>query len=168
MCKRGAKKGINEILQKYPAASEYLIFLLQDIQEAYGYISGENMEIVCEHINVPISRAYSVATFYKSFRLEPKGEHEIKVCLGTACHLKGGGRLAEELQRRIGVEPGCTSKDMRYTLETVNCVGACALSPVMIVDEKYHPNTNAKKIGKVLSEIDKEEIGGGGNSESCI
>ncbi|MBW1614961.1 MAG: NAD(P)H-dependent oxidoreductase subunit E [Deltaproteobacteria bacterium] len=158
---------MDKILDKYPASSEYLIFLLQDIQDAYGYISQENMKTVCEYIKVPISRAYSVATFYKSFRLEPKGEHEIKVCLGTACHLKGGGRLAEELKRRIGVEPGATSKDMRYTLETVNCVGACALAPVMLVDEKYHPNTNAKKIGKILSEIDQEDMRGV-NSESCI
>ncbi len=167
MCKCEAKKGIDEILEKYPVASEYLIFLLQDIQEEYGYISEENMKAVSGYIKVPVSRAYSVATFYQSFRLEPKGEHEIKVCLGTACHLKGGMRLAEELKRRTGVESDGTSKDMRYTLEAVNCLGACAMAPVAVIDDTLHPNSSVKKLDRMLSEIDSEDTKGA-NSESCI
>ena len=141
---------IDEILERYPEHPEYLIFLLQDVQEEFGYISSKNMEIICNHINVPLSQAYSVATFYHSFRLEPKGEHEIRVCLGTACYLKGSQRIVEEIQRRIGVSPGCTSDDMRFTLETVNCLGACALAPVIVVDEEYQSNTTANKLEKLL------------------
>ena len=144
---------IEEILERYPAKPEYLIFLLQDIQEGYGYISPESMHLVSEHTGVPITQAYSVATFYQSFRLEPKGEHEIRVCLGTACHLKGGQRIVEELERRLGVAAGDTTEDMMYTLDTVNCVGACALAPVMVIDDEYESNITAGKVEKILNKI---------------
>lgn len=147
---------IDEILERYPERPEYLIFLLQDIQEEFGYVSAKNMEIICDHIEVPLSQAYSVATFYQSFRLEPKGEHEIRVCLGTACYLKGSQRIIDELERRLGVGPGCTSDDMRYTLETVNCVGACSLAPVIVVDEEYKPNTTVMKLKKILHGLEQE------------
>jgi len=144
---------IEEILERYPSKPEYLIFLLQDIQDDYGFISPETMQLVSEHTGVPITQAYSVATFYQSFRLEPKGEHEIRVCLGTACHLKGGPRIVEELERRLGVAAGETTEDMMFTLDTVNCLGACALAPVMVVDEQYESNITAGKIEKILKRI---------------
>ncbi len=142
---------IEEIMDRYPGKPEYLIFLLQDIQADCGYISSESMQMVSDHTGVPITQAYSVATFYQSFRLEPTGEHEIRVCLGTACHLKGGQRIVEELERRLDIEAGETTEDMMYTLDTVNCVGACALSPVLLVDEKYETNITAGKIEKILN-----------------
>ncbi len=141
---------IDEIMGCYPEKPEYLIFLLQDVQSAYGYISPESMQAVSDHAGVPITQAYSVATFYQSFRLEPKGEHEVRVCLGTACHLKGGSRIVEELERKLNINAGETTEDMMYTLDTVNCVGACALAPVMLVDETYETNMTAMKIGKIL------------------
>lgn len=144
---------IEEILERYPSKPEYLIFLLQDIQDDYGFISPETMQLVSEHTGVPITQAYSVATFYQSFRLEPKGEHEIRVCLGTACHLKGGPRIVEELERRLGVAAGETTEDMMFTLDTVNCLGACALAPVMVVDDQYESNITAGKIEKILKRI---------------
>ncbi len=144
---------IEDIIDRYPGRPEYLIFLLQDIQSSFGYISQESMRRVCDRTGVPLTRAYSVATFYQSFRLDPKGEHEIKVCLGTACHLKGGQRLVEDLERRLGVAAGETSGDMRFTLDTVNCLGACAISPVVVMDEEYYPNMTARKLEKQLKAL---------------
>jgi len=144
---------IYEIMGCYPEKPEYLIFLLQDVQSAYGYISPESMQAVSDHAGVPITQAYSVATFYQSFRLEPKGEHELRVCLGTACHLKGGQRIVEELERNLNINAGETTEDMMYTLDTVNCVGACALAPVMVVDEEYEANITAGKVKKILKKI---------------
>ena len=111
---------IENILDRYPAKPEFLIFLLQDIQEDCGYISPESMQIVSDHTGVPVTQAYSVATFYQSFRLEPVGEHEVKVCLGTACHLKGGQRIVDELERQLQINAGETTDDMSFTLDTVN------------------------------------------------
>ncbi len=144
-----------EILNRYPGKPEYLIFLLQDIQSDCGYISPDAMQMVSDHTDVPVTQAYSVATFYQSFRLEPRGEHEFRVCLGTACHLKGGQRIVENLERRLNVSVGETTEDMQYTLDTVNCVGACALAPVMVVDDDYKPNITARKIDKILKKFHK-------------
>ena len=149
-------KDMDTILEQYPAKPEYLIFLLQDIQSSYGYISQESMQQACDHAGVPLTQAYSVATFYQSFRLDPSGEHEVRVCLGTACHLKGGQRIVEELERRLNVEAGGTTADMRFTLNTVNCVGACALAPVVVVDEDYHANTTARKLEKHLKKLEHD------------
>ena len=147
---------IDEIMERYPNKPEYLIFLLQDIQSSCGYISPEAMQQACDQTGVPLTQGYSVATFYQSFRLDPRGEHEIRVCLGTACHLKGGPRIVDELERRLNVSNGGTTEDLRYTLNTVNCVGACALAPVVVVDEEYHPNMTARKLEKYLKAIDRE------------
>ncbi|HMK65394.1 MAG TPA: NAD(P)H-dependent oxidoreductase subunit E [Thermodesulfobacteriota bacterium] len=144
---------IDDIIERYPGKPESLIFLLQDIQAAYNYISAEAMALVCDHVGIPLTQAYSVATFYQSFSLEPKGEHEIRVCLGTACHLKGAARIVSELERRLGIQAGETTKDLKYTLETVNCLGACALAPVSVVDNDYQPNTTTPKLVKLLDKM---------------
>ena len=147
---------IDEIIERYPAKPEYLIFLLQDIQEAFKYISPEAIQLVCDHTGVPLSQAYSVATFYHSFSLEPRGEHELRVCLGTACHLKGSQRIVDDLERRLGVKPGETTEDLRYSVETVHCLGACALAPIMVVDEEYEPGVTSQKLGKILKQLSKD------------
>jgi NADH-quinone oxidoreductase subunit E len=107
-------------------------------------------------VGVPLSRAWSVATFYKSFSLEPRGEHEIKVCLGTACHLKGGPRILAALERDLSIRRGQTTEDLRFTLETVNCLGACALAPVLVVGEDYHPNVTVRKVNKLIKQLATE------------
>jgi NADH-quinone oxidoreductase subunit E len=147
---------IDEIIERYPGKPDSLIFLLQEIQAAYHYISPEAMTLVCDHTGVPLTQAYTVATFYKSFSLEPKGEHEIRVCQGTACHLKGSLRLVENLSRELKVDPGGTTKDLKFTLETVNCLGACALAPVAVIDEKYYAKVTARKLDSVLKKISTE------------
>lgn len=147
---------IDSILERYPGESRYLISLLQDVQASYNYISEENLNLVCDHTGVPVSQAWAVATFYKSFSLEPKGEHQIKVCLGTACHLKGAQRLVDNLSRKLNVLPGQTTADQKVTLETVNCLGACAIAPVAVIDEKYQGRMNARKLDKIIKEYAKE------------
>ncbi len=144
---------IDEMLDEYPARPEYLIVLLQEIQTKYGYISYDAMRLASEHTNVPLTQAYSVATFYQSFRLDPPGEHEVKVCLGTACHLKGGQRLVEELERKLKIESGGTTEDMQFTMNTVNCLGACAMAPVAVVDDSYQANATVKKLEKQLKNL---------------
>lgn len=147
---------VEDIIEKYPQKPEYLIFMLQDIQKQFGYISPKNMDRISDYAGVPMTQTYSVATFYQSFRLEPQGEHEIRVCLGTACHLKGGQRIVEDLERRLDVEAGSTTADMKYTLNTVNCLGACALAPVVVMDGEYHPLMTAQKLEKHLKKADRE------------
>ena len=144
---------IDEIIERYPGKPEFLIFLLQDIQAAYNYVSREALDLVCDHTGVPLSTAYATATFYKSFRLEPRGEHEVKVCQGTACHLKGSERLIEDLERKLGIKAGETTADLSFTLDTVNCLGCCALSPVVVVDDTYAPQATSRKLDKVLKEL---------------
>jgi NADH-quinone oxidoreductase subunit E len=145
---------IDDIIEKYPGKSESLIFLLQDIQAAYNFISPEAMNLVCDHTGIPLTQAYAVATFYKSFSLEPKGEHEIRVCLGTACHLKGGERIADGLERDLSVERGHTTGDLKFTLETVNCLGACALAPVVMVDDDYLGGTTQNAVRRYLKKFE--------------
>ena len=144
---------IDEIIERYPGKPEYLIFLLQDIQAAFNYVSPEALELVCDHTGVPLSQAYSVATFYQSFSLEPKGEHSVKVCLGTACHLKGGKRILEAMERQLGIKSGETTKDLMVSLDNVNCLGCCALSPVMVVDDEYHSKVTVKQAGKIVDKL---------------
>ena len=148
----GTPVDLDAILDRYPGDERYLIALLQDVQAEYNYISPEAMAMVCEHVGAPLTRAWSVATFYKSFRLEPRGEHEIKVCQGTACHLKGSGRLTENITRKLKIAPGETTEDLKFTLETVNCLGACALAPVAVMDGVYHANVNANKIDRLIKQ----------------
>ncbi len=144
---------LEAILEKYPPQPEHLVSALQDVQAEFNYIPQTALAAVCNHMGVPVSRGWAVATFYKSFSLEPKGIHEIKVCLGTACHLKGGASLVESLERELKIERGHTTQDLSFTLETVNCVGACALAPVVVVDEEYQANTNSRQLKKYLKKV---------------
>jgi NADH-quinone oxidoreductase subunit E len=127
------------ILADYPEGDATgLIHALQDIQGAFGYVPYEAVQLLCERLKVPLSKAFSAATFYKAFSLEPKGEVVIRVCTGTACHIRGAQTLVDEMCASLGIEPGGTTKDLKFTLETVNCVGACAMAPVVSVNGQYH------------------------------
>ena len=144
---------IDEIIERYPGRPEYLIFLMQDIQAAFNYISPEALTLICDHTGVPESQAYAVATFYNSFSLEPKGENMIQICLGTACHLKGSGLIAENLLRQLGLEEPGTTEDLKYTVETVNCLGACALAPVAVINGDYQPKVTSPKLMKSVKKL---------------
>jgi NADH-quinone oxidoreductase subunit E len=145
---------IDSILEKYPRQPQHLIGLLQDVQAAFNYISPEHLTQICDHVGVPITQAWSVATFYKSFSLEPRGAHSIKVCLGTTCHLKGAERLTEACEKDLGLERGQTTGDLRFTLDTVKCVGACALAPVVMIDEDYLGGANVLSLKKRLDKLE--------------
>ena len=149
-----ARQDIDTLLGQYPHHPQHLINLLQDVQAEFSYISSEHLTLICDHVGVPLTQAWSVTTFYKSFSLEPRGEHEIKVCLGTTCHLKGGQRLLEACERNLGIERGQTTDDLRFTLETVNCLGSCALAPVVVLDDKVYGRMTAAKTQKIIE--DKE------------
>lgn len=144
---------IDAILEKYPSEERYLISILQDVQAQYNYISPENMTLICDHVGVPVTQAWSVATFYKSFSLEPRGEHEVRVCCGTACHLRGSERIVQDLERKLGVSAGHTTDDLRISLETVNCLGACALAPVVMIDEHYIGGATQNSVQKHLKKL---------------
>jgi NADH-quinone oxidoreductase subunit E len=141
---------LETILSRYEGDSWDLIPVLQDIQDAYSYLPKDELQLVAERLNVPLTQIYSVATFFKMFSLIPKGKHQIKVCCGTTCHLRGSGRVAESLGHRLGVEVGYTTKDMQFSLDTVGCLGSCAQAPVMMVDDKYFGRTTVDKVPKIL------------------
>jgi NADH-quinone oxidoreductase subunit E len=128
-----------------------LISLLLDIQDQFYYLPQDALERVAEKVNLPTVQVYQVARFYKAFSLKPRGKHLLTVCLGTACHVRGGGRLVDQLARLLKVAPGDTTEDKLFTLQAVNCLGCCALGPVMVVDGTYYGKMGATKIDKVLT-----------------
>lgn len=147
-----------EILGRYPNDEPALIQILQDVHRAYNYLPCDVLQRVAESLDVPLAKVFSVATFYKAFSLEPQGETIVKVCMGTACHIRGAGQLVEEVERRLGIGPGGTTADLKFTLKTVNCVGACAMAPVLIVGDKYWGSAKPARMAKYL--------GGGGDDEN--
>jgi NADH-quinone oxidoreductase subunit E len=141
-----------EILGRYPHEEPALIQVLQDVHRAYNYLPCDVLERVAEALDVPLAKVFSVSTFYKAFSLEPQGDTVIKVCMGTACHIRGAGQLVEELERQLGIGPDETTEDMKFTVKTVNCVGACAMAPVLIVGEKYWGSAKSARMAKYLAE----------------
>lgn len=137
--------------------SSQLIGILQDIQAEYNYLPLSSLMELSETLKVPFSRLYSIATFFKAFSLEPRGKHIVTVCMGTACHVRKAPRIVDELSRALGVKAGATTEDRLFTLETVNCLGTCALGPVVVVDGKYYGNMTVKKVGELLKKYAKEK-----------
>ena len=134
-----------------------LIGILQDIQAKYRYLPREALDEVSKSLNVPMNRLYAVSTFYKAFYLEPRGKHDCVVCTGNACHVSGAGRVMDELTRLWGVEPGGTSKDGLFSLETTSCVGACALAPVLTIDGDIHGKVTARSARRVIKKYEDPE-----------
>jgi len=134
-----------------------LIQVLQDVQDRYHWLPPEALEHVSRALGVPLVQVYGVATFYRSFSLSPRGRHVCTVCLGTACHVRGGAAVLEQFERRLGIAAGETTPDGRVTLERVNCLGACALAPLAVVDGRYHGRMTEAKAEAVLADIDKDD-----------
>lgn len=141
---------IMNIAREYKKEKRYLLAILQDIQKKYNYLPKEALVITAQCLKVPLSKVYSVATFYKALSLTPKGENIIKVCDGTACHIKGAQTLIDEVVNVLHIHPGETSQDGKFSLETVGCVGACGLAPVVIINEKYYGNQTAASMREIL------------------
>ncbi|UCE73862.1 MAG: NAD(P)H-dependent oxidoreductase subunit E [Methanomassiliicoccales archaeon] len=151
------KSELDEIIDEYSDEVGPLIPVLQDINQKYNYLPELALRYASERLKVPLAQVYNVATFYTAFSLTPRGKHLIRVCQGTACHVRGGAAVLDELKRSLGIGDGETTEDMNFTLETVNCLGACALGPVVVIDEEYHP-TSPAKVDKLLKKY--KENGG--------
>lgn len=150
---------VDEIVDSYNADKESLIQVLQDITSEYNYLPEACLRQVSQRLNVPLSEVFEVTTFYKAFSLEPRGKHLINVCLGTACHVRGAHQILNQIERILNVKAGHTSKNLMFTLETVNCVGACALGPIVVIDGQYHGQMTQKKVKELLEKYTKERRG---------
>jgi len=143
---------IDEILKKYRGQDGALIPLLQEAQGIYGYLTEEVLNAISRGLKIPLSRIYGVVTFYAQFYLTPRGRHTVRVCRGTACHVRGGMTIRKTVKQFLGVEENETTPDFKFTFETVACLGACALSPVLLVDKTYYGKLTPAKVGKVLKQ----------------
>ncbi|MBN2496752.1 MAG: NAD(P)H-dependent oxidoreductase subunit E [Deltaproteobacteria bacterium] len=148
---------VDRVLARHPAGVQgELINVLHDLQAELRYLPRQALERAASHLGVPEAHLFGVATFYEGFHLEPRGEHICTVCMGTACHVRGAPRLVEQAERDLGIRAGQTTPDMRLTLETVNCVGACALGPLVIFDGKYHGNMTPDRLGRLIGKLAKK------------
>ncbi len=149
-------EGIDKILSRFKKSSSEIIPLLQAVQNEFGYIPQEAMLDIARYLRVPESRIYSVATFYSMFRFIPKGKTHIMVCRGTACHVRGAPKILEEIEKITGIKEGETSEDLKYSLETVACIGACGLAPNIVVNDKTYGRMTIKKVHELFGQKDQE------------
>jgi NADH-quinone oxidoreductase subunit E len=148
---------LNEILQRHPdAGRDSLIPILQEVQEAEGFLSREAVVGVGRHLGLPAAKIYGVATFYNQFRFQALGRYTIQVCRGTACHVKGSLNVLEWVRRHLGVDPGQTTRDGLFSLEVVACLGACGLAPVVCVNGEFHGSVTSDSMAKLLARLRKE------------
>jgi len=145
---------IDQIISKYQADKSALIQMLLEIQRDNRWLPKPAVVRLSKRLGIPTNQIYHIATFYKAFSLTPQGRHSVSVCLGTACHVRGAPRLLERATDALHIGPGETSTDMKFTLSTVNCLGCCALGPVIVVDGKYYGNPSAKEIERVIASCD--------------
>ena len=152
-------KEIDKIIERYDRRESAILAILQDIQAKERYLPREVLEHVGEQLRIPLNRIYRIATFYRAFSLKPRGRHEICVCMGTACHVRGAQRIADQMNLQLGIRPGETTEDQNFTLETVNCLGVCAAGPVVAIDGQYFGKMSPGKVEGTLKKFcsDKKE-----------
>lgn len=150
---------INEIINKEALSDGSLIAALEEIQERFRYLPPEALILASERLGVPLSQTYAVATFYNAFSLTPKGKHCLHVCMGTACHVRGSPQVLDRLESKLAVKAGETTRDHLFTLETVNCLGACALGPIVVTDGEYSGQMTIQKTDALLKRLMKAEAG---------
>lgn len=143
---------LNEILNSYQGKKEELIPILQQVQQVLGYLPELAMKRIARFVKVPESTVFGVGTFYAQFKLVPSGRNIIRVCRGTACHVRGGAHILSELEKLLGIRAGDTTPDMKYSLETIACFGSCALAPVVVVNNKVHGRMTISKVKEILSD----------------
>jgi NADH-quinone oxidoreductase subunit E len=147
---RQLKSKIKGILGRNDNDRGMLVSILQDTQTEFGYLSRDAITEISKQLDIPLSQVYGVATFFKAFSLIPRGRHQIQVCLGTACHVRGAEKILDTVERELGIRPGENDKGLKFSLETVNCVGACALGPIVIVDGKYSGEMKIEAVKPLL------------------
>ena len=146
----------SSLLEAYPKDRRYALAVMQDMQRQFNYIPREGLEALAEHLSCPMAELFSMVTFYKSLSLKPKGVHIIKVCNGAACHMRGAVKLIGGIKRIFGIEPGETTEDGMFSMELVNCMGSCALAPVMTVDEKYYGKATIESLFDIFEALRNE------------
>ena len=139
-----------ELIDRHPRSPESLIMVLQDIQKEYHYLPDEALQQTAEALGVPLSKVFSAATFYNAFSLDRQGDNVIRICRGTACHIRGAALIQEQLEAQLGIKAGETTPDYKYTIEVVACVGACAMAPVVIVNDEYHSSVKVSGTKRLL------------------
>ena len=147
----------DEVIDKYGGDKSWLVMILQDTQQAYNWLPKPVLERVAERLEIPLSHVYNVATFYSSFSLKERGQYIIRVCDGTACHMRGATWLYDAVRRELDIEEGGTTADRLFTFETVACLGACALAPVMTIGPKYYVHVTPEQVGKALASYRKRK-----------
>lgn len=147
---------VQAILENYYFNKRFLVSILQDIQGQFYYLPKDILAQVSQALGIPLSQVFSVATFFKAFSLEPRGKHLVNVCVGTACHVRGATRVLETVEREIGIKSGETDADLKFSLEAVNCLGCCALGPVMVVDGEYHGKLSSAKAVEIIKGFKQE------------
>lgn len=150
-------KPIEQIIDSYDRDVEMLIPMMQDLQTECGYLPVDELRDLSRQLEVPLSRLYALATFYSSFRLAPKGAHEVTLCVGTVCFLKGAANISEAISREFRVEPGGTTRDRLFSFQALNCIGACAVAPVMVVDGKYYDGVTPASALEILYGLAKDK-----------
>lgn len=145
---------LEKVLAKYQGQKGALIPVLQEAQDIYGYLPGEVLKKISEGLKLPFSQVYGVVTFYAQFHLKPRGRHIVRVCLGTACHVRGGAKILETVQNELKIKDGETTEDLRYTIESVACIGACALAPVLMINDDTHGRLTPDKISEILAKYE--------------
>ena len=146
------KAKVKQVLKKYNKDKSALIDILHDAQAEIGYLPQDALEAISDGLDVPLSRIYSVVTFFKAFSLNPRGRNLISVCMGTACHVRGADKVLEQIEKELGIKSGENTPDLKFTLETVNCIGSCALGPMVTVGADYHGQVTPETIGSVLAQ----------------
>jgi NADH-quinone oxidoreductase subunit E len=153
---------LDSILNRYGCDPANIISILQDIQTEANWLPEEDLRYVSAQLQIPLSKMMALATFYKAFSLEPRGKHIVSICLGTACHVRGAERIAGAVERELGIEDGETDESLTWTLETVGCLGACALGPIVVVDGEYYGQMTSAKATRLLEKITKADGNGAG------
>ena len=160
------KQKIQSIIDKNGGLKKNLIAILMDVQAQYNYLPPESLRLIAAALDMPLIDIVGVATFYRAFSLKPRGKHTCLVCLGTACHVRGGPKILEEIERRLDIGAGETTKDKQFTLETVACLGCCAIGPVVVVDGEYHGHATIRKVEPILEKYRKQAAPRGRTKEA--
>lgn len=150
---------IDKVIAKYGGDRKMLISILFDVQHEFKYLPKEALEYLSKKMKVPLIDLYSIATFYKAYSLTPKGKHQLTVCLGTACHVRGALGVLEEIERQLDVRPGGTTKDKEFSLSTVACLGCCAMGPIVVIDDVYHGQVTPTAVKGLLAGVSKKAAG---------
>lgn len=150
-------KKVNNILSNYKYNESNIIQILDEVQKEYNYLPRKALEYISQKLEIPLSKIYSIATFYSTFSLTPRGKHFITVCMGTACHVRGAPIILNRIEDRLGIKAGMTTEDRMFTLETVNCLGACALAPIVVIDGNYYGQVTSQKVTSILDKYQKKK-----------